>query len=169
MGKKIHVPDKWVKDAGFRSKFEYIVNSQLKEKGIDFQYEGETNTIYYVEPAKVKRYVADFLLSNGVIIEAKGFFDADDRKKHLLIKAQYPELDIRLLFMNSRATLNKRSKTTYAQWCDKHGFQYADMSIPSTWCKLTKNESELASIFGTLQKMSADFAKDNFKESDDGF
>jgi len=169
MGKKIHVPDKWVKDAGFRSKFEYIVNSQLKEKGIDFQYEGETNTIYYVEPAKVKRYVADFLLANGVIIEAKGFFDADDRKKHLLIKSQYPELDIRFLFMNSKATLNKRSKTTYAQWCTKNGFEYADMSVPSTWCRLTKDEDELKRIFCTLKDMCAETAKNNFKEIDDGF
>jgi len=168
--KRTHVPTKAVKDAGFRSKFEFILDSALKELGVDYQYEGPSNTIFYVEPAKVKRYVADFLLSNGVIIEAKGYFDADDRKKHLLIKAQHPELDIRILFMNSKTKINKKSPTTYAMWCEKNGFKYADLNVPKTWCNLTKNSDELRQIFGTLGLMSSSYAKDKFKETHpDGF
>lgn len=163
--KRTHVPDKKVKKAGFRSKFEYILNDQLKECGVGFEYEGPNNTIYYIEPAKVKRYVADFLLDNGVIVEAKGYFDSDDRKKHLLIREQYPDLDIRILFMNSKTKINKRSKTTYASWCEKHGIKYADLSVPQTWCNLTKSEEELENIFSKLMGMSKDFAIQNYKEN----
>ena len=43
-------------------------------------------------------YKPDFVLNNGIIIEAKGWFKARDRVKHLLIQEQYPELDIRFCF-----------------------------------------------------------------------
>jgi hypothetical protein len=59
----------------------------------------------------------------------------DDRQKHLLIKQQHPEYDIRFVFSNSKSKLNKESKTTYADWCNKHGFQYADKLIPVDWLK----------------------------------
>lgn len=48
----------------------------------------------------------------------------DDMKKHLLIKEQHPDLDIRFVFQNPNSTNSKRTKTTYANWCDKHGFKY---------------------------------------------
>lgn len=163
--KRTHVPDRKVKAAGFRSKFEYILNDELTKNGVGFDYEGSANTIFYVEPAKVKRYVADFLLDNGVIIEAKGYFDIADRKKHLLIREQYPQLDIRILFMNSKTKINKRSQTTYGDWCDHHGIIYADLSVPMTWCRLTKSKKERDAIFKTLAEMSKDSAIKNYKEN----
>jgi hypothetical protein len=57
----------------------------------------------------------------------------EDRKKHLLIREQYPNLDIRFVFTNSKAKINKGSKTTYADWCDKNSFKYADKLIPKEW------------------------------------
>lgn len=56
-----------------------------------------------------------------------------DRKKHLLIKAQYPQLDIRFVFQNPNNTIRKGSKTTYADWCKKHDYQYATKLIPEAW------------------------------------
>lgn len=70
-----------------------------------------------------------------LIIETKGRFVTADRQKHLLIKKQHPDLDIRFLFQNSRARISKTSKTTYADWCRKHGFIYADKVIPEEWLK----------------------------------
>ena len=68
-----------------------------------------------------------------------GRFLAKDRTKHLLIQKQYPELDLRFVFTNSRQKLYKGSKTTYAAWCEKHGFLYAERSIPELWMnELTK-------------------------------
>jgi hypothetical protein len=52
-----------------------------------------------------------------------------------LIKQQHPELDIRFVFSNSRSRISKQSKTTYADWCEKNGFMFADKSIPKEWLK----------------------------------
>jgi len=54
-------------------------------------------------------------------------------KKLELIKKQHPELDIRILFMSSKTKIRKGSKTTYGDYCDKHGIVWAEKSIPSDW------------------------------------
>lgn len=95
----------------------------------------EQYKLKYIVPEREATYTPDFLLKNGVLIESKGIFDVEDRKKHLLIREQHPELDIRFVFSSSRAKLYKGSKTTYAEWCDKYGFQFADKLIPIGWLK----------------------------------
>lgn len=60
-------------------------------------------------------------------------FDVEDRKKHLLIKSEYPHLDIRFVFSNPRNKIYKGSKTTYADWCKQHGYKYATKLIPNSW------------------------------------
>lgn len=116
---------------GFRSGLEMTIDESLKERGIDGEY--EQHIIEYVKPETHHKYHPDFKLPNGIFVETKGRFLADDRKKHLLIKKQHPELDIRFLFQNSKSKISKGSKTTYGMWCDKHGFQYADKEIPEDW------------------------------------
>lgn len=148
---KFRIRDKYVTELGFRSKLEMIVNKQLKDSGIPFSYEGELNTIRYIVPASRHRYLADFLLGNGIIIESKGMFTSDDRKKHLIIREQYPELDIRFLFSNSRNKISKTSKTTYGSWCEAKGFQYADKVVPDAWLTEQKTEEELDKIVKLLK------------------
>lgn len=116
---------------GFRSGFENEVYKQIERNGEQPKY--ETFKIDYVIPESKHKYTPDFILDNGIIIETKGRFVTSDRKKHLLIKKQHPELDIRFLFQNAKAKLNKGSKTTYADWCEKNGFIYADKHIPQEW------------------------------------
>ena len=101
---------------GYRSGLESKVSKQLEDLGVDFGY--ETFKIEY-EVHEFRKYTPDFLLSNGIIVETKGRFIAADRKKHLLIQKQHPDLDIRFVFSNSKAKLNKGAKSTYAQWCEK--------------------------------------------------
>ena len=113
----------------FRSKFESDVALSLDREGVtDWEY--ETLKIKYV---KHSQYTPDFILSNGVIIEAKGYMPPQDRTKHILVKQQNPEYDIRFLFQNAYLTLTKTSKTTYAQWAERHGFQWCHKRIPVTW------------------------------------
>ena len=57
------------------------------------------------EDLRYRTYTPDFLLDNGIICEAKGLFDNDDRRKHLAIQKQHPELDIRFVFSNAQAKL----------------------------------------------------------------
>lgn len=124
---------------GYRSGLEDKVSKQLKESGVSFEY--ETLKIQY-EVNETRRYTPDFILPSGIIIETKGRFVAADRKKHLLIQQQHSELDIRFVFSNSRAKLSKGAKSTYAEWCEKHGFLYADKEIPEEWLHETTGTSK---------------------------
>jgi hypothetical protein len=90
------------------------------------------------EDLAYRTYTPDFLLPNGIIIETKGMFTVADRRKHTLIKKQHPELDIRFVFENSKRRISKASKTTYAAWCEKHGFLYADKLVPDAWIQEEK-------------------------------
>lgn len=127
---------------GFRSGLEEKVAEQLKELDIDFGYETKDSIINYEKPVTKHRYTPDFNFGkqSTIIIETKGRFLTADRQKHLLIKKQHPELDIRFVFSNSKSRISKSSKTTYAAWCEKHGFKYADKLIPKDWIKEIKKD-----------------------------
>lgn len=122
----------WTQDIklqnGYRSGLESQIANQLEASGVSFEY--ESKRISYQRQSK---YIPDFVLSNGIIIEAKGRLTQEDRSKMRLVKQQHPELDIRFVFSRSAAKLSKLSKTTYAEWCDKYGFPYADKQIPKEW------------------------------------
>lgn len=121
--------------AGYRSGLEQDTAKFLKKRGIGFTY--EEMKIKWVDP-KTKTYTPDFVLDNGIIIETKGRFISPDRAKHLAVRDQYPELDIRFVFTNSKSKLYKGSKTTYGMWCNKYDFKYADRYIPEAWLKESK-------------------------------
>jgi hypothetical protein len=115
---------------GYRSGLEHTVSERLKEQKVKFLYEAikiEWEDLAY------RTYTPDFVLPNGIIIETKGMFTAADRRKHLAIKRQHPELDIRFVFENSRRKLRKGAKSSYAEWCIKYGFRYYDRIIPEDW------------------------------------
>ena len=119
------------KKHGYRSGLEEQLDDTLKERGIDGQY--EQHKVSYTKPATNHTYTPDFRLPNGIFIETKGRFVLADRQKHILIKQQNPKLDIRFVFQNSKNKIRKGSNTTYADWCIKHGFLYADKNIPAEW------------------------------------
>lgn len=116
---------------GFRSGLEGKVSKQLATAGMPSVYEGYR--LGYVVPTRKATYTPDFLLKNGIIIETKGRFISDDRHKHVWIKEQHPRLDIRFVFSNPNTKLYKGSPTSYAKWCDDHGFKYAAKRIPDAW------------------------------------
>lgn len=126
------------KVGAYRSGLEDKLAKQLESKGIAVMY--EEWSIPYVVPASNHKYTPDIIIPNGIIIEAKGLWESDDRKKHLLIKEQFPELDIRFVFSSSRTKLYKGSPTSYAEFCDKHGIKFADKLIPIDWLKEPKKE-----------------------------
>lgn len=115
---------------GFRSGLEEKISAQLKSEGINPCY--ETRKLpYRVE--ENHNYTPDFPVTKSLIIETKGRFQTADRMKMLKIKAQYPDIEFRFVFTNSKAHISKASQTTYARWCEKNGFKYADKLIPSEW------------------------------------
>lgn len=119
-----------------------------------FLYEGFK--IPFQQPAKDRTYTPDYLLPNGIIIESKGRFLTADRQKHLWIQEQYPGLDLRFVFSNSKARISKQSKTTYGLWAETKGFQYADKLIPPTWLREPVNRESINALVEILGKKAAE-------------
>lgn len=138
MGRWYHRRGGWSKPINkeYRSGLEEEITKELEAAGIEYSY--EKHYVDYTLPATKHRYLPDFVLGNGIIIEAKGVFDVEDRKKHLAIKEQHPDLDIRFVFTRAGAKISKTSKTTYAMWCEKNGFKYATKLIPDSWLRERK-------------------------------
>jgi len=116
---------------GFRSGLEDVNAKYLLSKGQAVEYEGYTMS--YTQPSKRRKYTCDFVLWNGILIETKGAFPTADRQKHLMIKQDYPDLDLRFVFSRPQQRISKQSKTSYAAWCDHKGFQWAGQIIPDHW------------------------------------
>ena len=123
----------------YRSGFEQTLANQLQRSGVAFEYE----TIK-LEYQKIATYTPDFILPNGIIIEAKGVWTVEDRTKHLLVREQHPHLDIRLVFMNAFNKIRKGSNTTYARWCEKKNIIYANKQIPKSWLSPTHTNPALS-------------------------
>jgi len=116
---------------GYKSGFEFKTAQQLDEKKVPFEY--EIRKIRYIVPSVEREYTPDFFLENGIIVETKGRFTLEDRKKHILVRRQHPDLDIRIVFQNPYTKIRKGSKTTYADWASKNGILWANKEIPDTW------------------------------------
>jgi hypothetical protein len=118
------------KVSAFRSGLEERIAHELRLQGVPFSFE-EVVVPYVKRPAT---YTVDFLLKkNGILIETKGWFLSEDRTKHLLVKQQHPDLDIRFVFARHNSPLRAGSRTTYSTWAEKHGFAWAQASIPRAW------------------------------------
>ena len=113
----------------FRSGLEERVADLLSELGVSYEYES-TKIGYVIQHT----YTPDFVLPNGVVLECKGYWDAEDRRKIKNIKKQEPYLDLRMVFQSPFTKINKNSKTTYAKWCDKHDIPWTHFhNIPIEW------------------------------------
>jgi hypothetical protein len=139
--KKKHYTQKAVyKKYGIKSGLEELTQNMLTLKSINFEY--ETLKLDYTIPEKKHSYKPDFIFPNKnnpkMIIETKGRWVNEDRVKMKLIKEQYPDLDIRMVFSNSSAKIRKGSKTTYGDFCTKLNIPYADKTIPNEWLEEIK-------------------------------
>ena len=114
----------------YRSGLEEEAASFLKTKQKKVEYE---KLKIEWEDLKYRTYTPDFELDNGIIIETKGIFSPADRRKHLEIQKQHPNLDIRFVFSNAQAKLYKGAKSRYSDWCEQKGFKWAHRVIPEEW------------------------------------
>lgn len=135
---------------GWRSGLEEVIGAQLDSLNIDYTY--ESLSIPFVQPTKPRKYTPDYIItSNGIIIESKGRFVTADRQKHLLVKTQHPDLDIRFVFSNSRQRISKQSATTYGMWAEQKGFKYANKVVPANWLYEPPNFASLKAIAALLK------------------
>lgn len=136
--------------ATHRSGLENKIAKYLEEQGVAYLY--EHIKVRYVVPARAASYTPDWWITyNGIIIESKGIFEVEDRKKHLLIKHQHPALDIRFVFTRAASRLYKASPTTYAMWCETHHFKYADKLPPLDWLREPPCDRRIAAIKAAVE------------------
>lgn len=126
----------------YRSEIEKDIARQLRLRKVKFTY--EKVKIPYTKITH-HHYIPDFIIKTKsgkeIVIEVKGIWVFTDRLKHLLIKRQHPELDVRFVFSNSKNKIRKGSSTTYADICNGEGrgmfkgvtWKYADKRIPKEW------------------------------------
>ena len=113
----------------FRSKLEEKVADLLSKLGVTYEYES-TKIPYTIQ----HNYNPDFLLPNNIYLETKGYWDAKDRRKILAVKEANPTLDLRMVFQAPYNRISKKSKTTYAQWCERHDIPWSSFhDIPLNW------------------------------------
>ena len=113
----------------FRSRLEEKVADLLVD--LDIKYEYETVKVDYTI---AHQYCPDFILPNGVHLECKGYWDSKDRRKVKAVKEQNPDLDLRMVFQAPYNTISKKSKTTYAQYCERIGILWCSFTnIPVAW------------------------------------
>ena len=112
-----------------RSNLEKNIADLLTGLGVSYQYESEKLS-YTIE----HNYTPDFVLPNYLYLEAKGYWDPEDRRKILAVKRCNPDVDIRMVFQSPYNTISKKSKTTYAKWCEKHDIPWTSYKdIPIEW------------------------------------
>ena len=118
------------KEYKFRSGLEKNIADLLSELKIDYEYE-TTKLAYTIS----HNYTPDFVLPNKhVVLEAKGYWSPSDRRKILAVKRDNPDMDIRMVFQSPFNKISKKSKTTYAQYCEKHDIPWASyVDIPLEW------------------------------------
>tara|TARA_B100000427_G_C15432706_1_gene561599 strand:+ start:182 stop:604 length:423 start_codon:yes stop_codon:yes gene_type:complete len=117
------------KEPKFRSKLEERIATLLQQLGVSYEYES-TQIPYTIQ----HHYRPDFVLPNHVYLEAKGYWDPADRRKILAVKKDNPYIDLRMVFQSPYNKISKKSKTTYAQWCEKHDIPWASFhDIPLEW------------------------------------
>jgi len=116
-------------------KFEEII------KGFNIEYDYEVTKIPYTVPESNHTYTVDWTLINGLLVETKGYLsDHRERYKYVLLKQQYPDMDLRFVFDNPNK-LCGGTKMTHAKWAEKYGFPHCsikDTEQIEAWIKETK-------------------------------
>ena len=117
------------KTSKYRSGLEERVADLLSGLGVSYEYESEK--ISYVIQ---HHYTPDFVLPNHTVLECKGYWDPADRRKIKQVKKDNPDLDLRMVFQSPYNTISKKSKTTYAKWCERHNIPWTHFhDIPLDW------------------------------------
>ena len=112
------------KQKDHRSKLEDEVEQALLDRGLSPQYEPDK-----FEYTLHRKYCPDFKVGD-VYIEVKGWWPSSERMKFLSVIRNNPELRIFVALQRPNQRLNKASKTTLAQWCQKQGIKWSPIPIP---------------------------------------
>jgi hypothetical protein len=137
MARKAKNPKPPAKPKTYRSGFERKTKTCLDEAKV--QYEYETERIPYTVPETRKNYIPDFKVTTRsgktIYVECKGRWLANDFQKLKLVKQQYPDLDLRMVFQRD-LPIRKGSNTRYSTRAMKLNIPFTVSSkgtVPQQW------------------------------------
>jgi hypothetical protein len=119
-----------------KNKLEKTMHSLLTKQWGKDKVAYEKFPFTYIKPSTAHTYTPDFVNRDSkLIVETKGRFLIEDRKKMVLIKDGYPDWRVCIFFTSMHRPLYKGSKTTYKAWCDKNGIECSDLKagLPKDW------------------------------------
>lgn len=106
----------------YKSGLEKRFAELLFKHGVKAKYEARR-----FEFVRMAHYLPDWQISDTLYIETKGYFSPRNRSDLLSFREQHPGIEIYLIFSAPENRLTSKSKTTYAQWCEKHGFRWSSI------------------------------------------
>lgn len=127
-----------------RSTFEDTIIQNLKDRGIEYEYEPET--IKYLRVVRgatcslcggnssnvLRRYTPDLKIG-AFYVEIKGKLDSETRSRMEAFLKGHPEIDLRFIFMRDN-WITKKHKSKYSDWCTKLGIKYhIGTEVPKEW------------------------------------
>jgi hypothetical protein len=120
------------------SKAEVVFAENMDKRKLVWMYEPEK--LEWIPPKRM--YTPDYKVrrrdGSYFFVEFKGYLRPSDKTKMAAIRKQYPDLDIRFVFMNAKKPSYKGAKTTYGDWATKNGYLWAEKTIPEEWLNETQ-------------------------------
>lgn len=106
----------------YKSHLEAKFAALIRKAGLAADYEPDR-----LEFITKSHYVPDWKIAENTYIETKGYLSSSNRSRLIDFKKQYPHITVCLVFQASQNKIYKNSKTTYAQWAERHGFEWSDI------------------------------------------
>jgi len=111
---------KFRKDLGLvlRSSWEANIARLFKYLGINFEYEKHHFLLEKGDSSQT--YIPDFFLEGNIIVEVKGFWDAESLKKVWLLKEQHKDYTLLTLDADMYLNLDKEYRNRVPEWEQVH-------------------------------------------------
>jgi len=117
----------------YRSKLEGKVAEALYSFGVSASYEGYKLIWQDWANGNEYRYVPDFVLSDGTIIEAKGRYRFDHMERHESLLRTFPAIRLCIAFQCNN-WISSDWDERYSDWCEDRGIEWTlGAEIPTNW------------------------------------
>lgn len=89
--------------------------------------------LHYLTDNGIKVYSPHFKFDNDIYVDVIVKTTLEEMGKYLRIREQFPLMDIRFVFQDSKIKFNKNEKMSYGNWCVTNGFIYHSGFVPDSW------------------------------------
>lgn len=125
----------------FRSSWEANIARILNYKGISWEYEKKMFTM-----EDNTMYLPDFFLEDDIILEVKGYWDADSRKKVTTFQKENPNIRLMILDADMYFTLGHIFKQFIPEWENEEAWKSYSETIPLVGMKFCASSATINAL-----------------------